>query len=199
MAAITLMAGCGEGTGTGGRTGSKPTGVEDVLQAQIAQAEGGTGETAEGGDKASAAETADAPQNGFIEGSPKRNSKAAKGEVLSATEGIDVDLTALSGVVVYSEVYNMMYAPEDYIGKTIKMVGLFAVYQDEITGNYYYACIIEDATACCAQGIEFVLTDDYSYPDDYPQEGETVTVIGVFDTYMEDGYLYATLRDAKLV
>ena len=45
--------------------------------------------------------------------------------------------------------------------------------------------IIQDATACCAQGMEFVLTDEYSYPDDYPDEGSEITVMAVFDTYQE--------------
>ena len=39
------------------------------------------------------------------------------------TDGIDVDLTKLSSTMVYSEVYNMMYTPDDYIGKTVKMKG----------------------------------------------------------------------------
>ena len=62
-------------------------------------------------------------------------------------ENIDVDLTVLSSTMVYSEVYNMMVSPEAYIGKTVKMEGLCAYYNDEQTGNDYYTCIIQDATA----------------------------------------------------
>ncbi len=111
----------------------------------------------------------------------------------------DIDLTVLSATMVYSEVYNMMVSPEEYIGKTIKMKGPFSFYHDEITDNNYFACIIQDATACCAQGIEFILTEDYSYPDDYPRADEEICVVGVFDTYLEDGYEYCTLRNAKLL
>ena len=93
----------------------------------------------------------------------------------------------------------MMASPEQYIGKTVKMDGLFAYYHDEATGNYYFACIIQDATTCCAQGIEFVLTEDYVYPDDYPEVDEEICVVGVFDTYQEGDYTYCTLRKAKLV
>ena len=113
-------------------------------------------------------------------------------------EGIDVDLTVLSSTMVYSEVYNMMVSPEQYIGKTVKMDGLFAYYHDEATGNYYFACIIQDATACCAQGIEFVLTEDYTYPDDYLEADAEICVVGVFDTYEENGNTYCTLREASL-
>ena len=79
------------------------------------------------------------------------------------------------------------------------MKGAFAYYHDEESGNSYYSCIIADATACCAQGIEFVLTEDYIYPDDYPNEGGDICVVGVFDTYQEGDYTYCTLRNAKIV
>lgn len=85
------------------------------------------------------------------------------------------------------------------MGKRVKMGGAFAVYHDEETDNYYYACIIKDATACCSQGIEFDLAGDHKYPDDYPQEGEDVCVVGEFDTYKEGEYTYCTLRNAELV
>ena len=112
---------------------------------------------------------------------------------------IDVDLTQLSSTMVYAEVYNMMTTPEAYIGKTVKMDGTFAYYHDKTTDQYYFACLIQDATACCSQGIEFVLTDDYSYPDDYPEAGNEICVIGIFDTYQEGSNTYCTLRNAEFV
>ncbi|MBO6215683.1 MAG: hypothetical protein J6N76_09190 [Lachnospiraceae bacterium] len=120
-----------------------------------------------------------------------------EGEI--SIEDIDIDLTVLSSTVVYSEVYNMMVVPEDYIGKTVKMEGMFTHYYDEATGIDYFACIIADATACCSQGIEFVPTEDYTYPDDYPEEGGNVCVVGTFDTYSEGEYTYCTLRNASIL
>lgn len=114
-------------------------------------------------------------------------------------DDVDVDLTMLSSTMVYSEVYNMMVIPEDYIGKTVKMEGTFAYDYDESTDTYYFACIVQDATACCSQGIEFVLTDDYSYPEDYPEAGGSITVVGVFDTYQEGENTYCTLKNAELL
>ena len=119
--------------------------------------------------------------------------------IKSESVSVDVDLTALSSTMVYSEVLNIMTAPETYIGKTLKMKGYFGYYHDEKTDKYYFACMIPDATACCAQGIEFILTDDYLFPDDYPKEGEIVTVAGEFMTYEEDGSTYFTLKDSKLL
>ncbi|HAS37035.1 MAG TPA: hypothetical protein DCS04_00160 [Ruminococcaceae bacterium] len=115
------------------------------------------------------------------------------------SNGIDVDLTVLSSTMVYSEVYNMMTAPEGYVGKSVKMKGQFAYYEDPETKNQYFACIIADATACCSQGLEFVLKGEYSYPNDYPKLGTEITVTGTFKTYQEDGATYCQLVDASLV
>lgn len=118
---------------------------------------------------------------------------------LSSIEGVDIDLTALSSTMVYGQVYNMMYYPENFIGQTIRMEGFYSDYYDQAKGKRYFACIIMDATACCSQGIEFELTEEYSYPDDYPEVGDEVVVEGVFDLYEEDGYDYCVLRNSKLI
>ncbi len=117
----------------------------------------------------------------------------------ASTDSDYIDLTIMSSTVVYAEVYNMMYYPEKYVGKTIKMTGLYDDYYDEATAKRYHACIIMDATACCAQGIEFILTDDYEYPSDYPEEADDITVEGVFDIYTEESGDYCTLRNARLL
>ena len=116
----------------------------------------------------------------------------------SGGDGIDVDLTTLSSTMIYSEVSDMMTSPQNYMGKKVKMNGAFAVYHDENTDKYYYACIIKDATACCSQGIEFELKGSHKYPDDYPEEGSDITVEGTFDTYSEGENTYCTLRDAVM-
>ena len=110
----------------------------------------------------------------------------------------DVDLTTLSSTMVYSEVYNMMYEPDRYLGKRIKMNGRFAVYENPNTGAVYTACIIMDATACCSQGLEFVLAGEHSYPADYPEPGTEITVVGTFQTYEENGYVDYHLVDAEM-
>ena len=125
------------------------------------------------------------------------DSSAAAPADLSSADA-EVDLTTLSSTVVYSEVFNMVNTPEDYVGKTVKMEGAFSVYEDEASGNVYYACVIADATACCAQGIEFVPTGDLHYPDDFPEVGSEITVTGTFGTYMEGEQLYVTLFEAEM-
>ena len=116
----------------------------------------------------------------------------------NADADVDVDLTVLSKTMVYSEVYNIVTTPWDYVGKTIKMEGLYSHLVDEATGNVYHACIIQDATACCASGIEFVPESESEYPEGGLNDGDMIGVVGTFDTYEENGQLYCTLRNAKL-
>ncbi|MBR1813282.1 MAG: hypothetical protein IJ773_05605 [Lachnospiraceae bacterium] len=167
---LLAMAGCGESGSAQGRTGGKTSGVNDVLEQQMAGAD---------------VEAEAAEKSG--------------GKLMESTEQIDVDLTKMSSTMVFAEVSNIMVNYESYIGKTIKMGGLYTTMQDENSGKRYFACIIQDATACCANGIEFVLTEDYSFPDDYPEKGDEISVVGVFDIYKEGESTYCTLRDAKLV
>lgn len=109
---------------------------------------------------------------------------------------VDVDLTQLSSTMVYSEVYNMMTEPDSYRGKSIRMKGTFAYSVGK--EGYYLFCVIADATACCAQGMEFVLKEDRKFPDEYPPETTEITVVGTFDTYMEDSFEYCHLINAVM-
>ena len=221
--ALVALCGCSKNESVASRvqTTSSQNSVESVLQQRMAEADAKNA--------ASAAQVAVSAQNGTAPLTPVQNdvqvvpppepisaqtptSTTAPTETAAPTPAhkapepiesesvsVDVDLTTLSSTMVYSEVLNIMTYPQTYVGKTVKMRGIFAYYHDEKTDQYYFGCIIQDATACCAQGIEFILTDDYLFPDDYPKEGEIVTVAGEFMTYEEDGSTYFTLKDSKLL
>ena len=146
-----------------------------------------------------------APTPSASQGQPtEEKPQGATSDPVQSAGGIDVDLTKLSSTMVYSEVYNMMYSPDDYVGKTVKMEGQFAIYQatDEngalIPDQIYFACVIADATACCSQGLEFVLAGEKTYPDDYPELGSEINVTGVFQLYDENGTTYCHLVDAEM-
>ena len=69
------------------------------------------------------------------------------------------------------------------------------------TKKYYFYCVIQDATACCAQGLEFIWDDGtHSYPEEYPEDAQEIMVEGTFETYREEGddSLYCRLKDASL-
>ena len=116
---------------------------------------------------------------------------------------VDVDLTTLSSTMVFAEVSNLLYDPIPYLGKTVRMEGEFSVdhaYTMEgeldLSENYFY-CIIEDALACCAQGLEFSLADSTAvYPADYPEEGSQITVVGTVEFFEENGFRHLRLGNA---
>ncbi len=111
---------------------------------------------------------------------------------------VDVDLTILSSTMVYSEVSNMLSTPDEYVGKYVRMAGQFVAYSNQDQSMYYPAVIIADATACCSQGLEFVLKGEPKYPEGYPKEQDEISVVGRFETYDEDGVVYCHLVDAEI-
>lgn len=114
-------------------------------------------------------------------------------------DGIDYDLTAMDGDMVYASVYQMMVEPEAFEGKVIKISGRYYASFYDPNNRYYHYVIIEDAMACCAQGMEFVWDDgSHVYPDEYPKDNSYVEVVGTFETYTEtDGQIYCRLKDAS--
>lgn len=109
----------------------------------------------------------------------------------------ELDLTEMSSTMVYAEVSSMVKSPEDYLGKTVKIKGSFDVFTDPNTNTFYYSCMVKDATACCANGIEFAPQKDLKYPDDFPTVGMPVTVGGTFETYKEGETTYLRLKNAQ--
>lgn len=111
---------------------------------------------------------------------------------------VQLNLAGMSGTVVYSMVYNIMSDPPRYIGQIIRLSGYYSAWQDPNTGMVYHSCVIPDATACCAQGMEFVWSGDHVYPDDYPEFGTEMIVTGRLESYMEGDYMYLHLMDAQV-
>lgn len=120
---------------------------------------------------------------------------------LPKNEEVDYDLTEMGADMVYATVYGMMVEPDTYVGKRIKMRGQYYASYYEPTGKYYHYVIVSDAAACCAQGIEFVWDDGtHLYPDDYPPDQTEVEVVGIFETYRDEGNedsLYCRLKNAS--
>lgn len=117
---------------------------------------------------------------------------------LSETETGELDLTGMSGTMLYTMIYNMMKQPDDYLGRTIRVKGQFSAYVDEKSGKSYYACYIADAAGCCAQGLEFLPADALAYPDDFPEPGTDISVRGELALMQEEnGFQYLVLKDAS--
>ncbi|MCR5321715.1 MAG: hypothetical protein K6E85_00285 [Lachnospiraceae bacterium] len=208
---IMLVNGCSDGNVKSVRIDNDKNSVEKVLSERMAEEDSSTvtdtsqsdtnkdisGQVSDKKDSATEPIQDNRRQTGVSDDAPVPEYDEPIDQTPSA-EGIDIDLTQLSGNMVYSEVYYMLVMPEEYMGKTIRMSGTFYPYHDELTGKDYFACVIMDATACCANGLEFELPEEYTYPDHCPDEGAEIEVTGVFDLYEEDDDLYCILRNAAM-
>ena len=135
-----------------------------------------------------------------INSSPNSTGGLSNDGSLPVYEKIDIDLTTMSSVMVYSEVSNMMNDPGSFVGKIVKVSGPFVPLESTNPDYCYPAIQVQDATACCANGLEFVL---YGVPrctisggNGYPLYNEEATIVGKFATYIEGYSMYVHLIDA---
>ena len=187
---ILLITGCSNKKGTDGKGINNTNSVDKVIDNQIANEDSKTDTT----------ESEKALSN--VESNKDTEDTISGEEDVRNTDGtVDYDLTQMSSDMVYATVYQMMVTPEEYEGKTFRIDGNFYATYYEATKKYYFYCVIQDATACCAQGMEFVWEDgSHIYPDEYPEDNAEIVVEGTFETYKEEGdqNLYCRLSDAIL-
>ena len=123
---------------------------------------------------------------------------AAFAETASEPLQVDLDLSEMSGTIVYAQIYNIQYDPGPYLGKVIRVRGYYSFYREPTNDNVYYACVIPDATACCMQGMEFVPFTEPEDPDHYLEDNADITVTGRLEIYVDNGTSYLHLVDADV-
>jgi len=209
-----LLTGCGSEEGAQVKGGQNKNAVEAVIDQQIAAEEALKTEAPKTEEPVTTEQVTEKPVT-----EEKPATEAATGATADTSNGydpfegidreyvtdpdpsVDYDLTAMSSEMVYATVLQMLNVPEDYIGKKIKMSGPYYTTLYDGNGEYYHYVIIRDATACCAQGLEFVWGDGtHVFPDEYPPEESEVEVIGEFEAYQDPGdpQTYVHLKDSSM-
>lgn len=107
---------------------------------------------------------------------------------------IAYDLSSLNDTMAYSQLIVIIKEPDDYLGNRIRLKGIYSAVFNGYTSSYNHMVTIQDNTQCCAQGIEFVLKKNGSYP----KEGEVITLNGVLDLFEEGKHSYCYIRDAVI-
>lgn len=93
---------------------------------------------------------------------------------------IDYDLTEMNSDMIYATVFMVVQDPESYAGKTFKIYGNTYTFPTTEGKSMTHYCLIKDALACCAQGLEFISSNsDEKYPDD----GDEIVVTGTLESY----------------
>jgi len=119
----------------------------------------------------------------------------------SEASEVDLDLTGLSQTLVEAQFENILSNSEEFLGKTIRVIGTyFPLYMAEYDTTYHYVIIVY-GDECCQLGFEFKRDGDYAVPDDYPALNEPIEVIGVLGRYEEWGtsYLYLAVKELILI
>lgn len=93
---------------------------------------------------------------------------------------IDYNLTEMNSDMIYATVFMVVQDPESYAGKTFKIYGNSYTFPTTEGKSITHYCLIKDALACCAQGLEFISSNsDEKYPDD----GDEIVVTGTLESY----------------
>ena len=97
-----------------------------------------------------------------------------------------------------AQVNDVYLNPDDYVGKTIKLEGLFMT-QDNGAQIPPYYFVIRYGPGCCGNdgNAGFEVIWDKQTPV-YPQDNEWVEAVGVFGSYEEDGYPYYCISLSSL-
>ena len=109
-----------------------------------------------------------------------------------------IDMTKMSKIMVYSNLYGIMSEPDKYVGKKVIMEGTFSSFYDTDSNERYYACMVQDAGACCTMGIQIVPAQKYLNREKIPKEDAEITVTGIFDTYEQNGITFCRLIDVYI-
>jgi hypothetical protein len=92
--------------------------------------------------------------------------------------------------------------PEDYMGRTIKLEGLFKSYSSEEYDNAYCFVIRYGPGGCCGNdgsaGFEVAWDENYTLQPGYPEEDAWVEAIGELKNYTENDYPYLYLSLSSL-
>ncbi len=110
-------------------------------------------------------------------------------------DDVQIDLSMFSKTVMYAELYNILFSPEEYEGMTIRMDGVYLYDEDVENNKKYHFVVVLDQAACCQQGMEFKLDEGLTYP----KQGEHVEIKGEFRFYEEDGmpWYYLQVYDIR--
>jgi hypothetical protein len=146
-------------------------------------------------DNRTPAESADVPRLPETPEDPGLRAPPPEGlpvpETGSAPSGEIVDIREKLFIAQTNDVY---LNPGEYMGKTIRLEGLFK-YESYTGTDTDYCFVLRYGPGCCGNdgSAGFEVAWDPPSPADYPEIDDWVEAVGVLKTYDEDGYPYLYL------
>ena len=104
-----------------------------------------------------------------------------------------IDLSLMPQEKAYGYLMEISKDPQAYLGKTIRLRGIFFVQGEETDSNSYY-CIVMDKDGNSIP-MDFIPPQDMEYPSDFPPVQTDITVQGVFTAFAdeEQGQMYCAI------
>ena len=120
--------------------------------------------------------------------------------LISPACAADIALTKMSKTMLFAVVLDIRSRPEQYLGKSVRMSGKFAIIQGvDAQGQpdpdkIFYNCVIPGAQS----SLEFGVAGELYYPEDFPDLESTITVEGVYEKYEDNGKVYYRVGQSEI-
>ncbi len=101
---------------------------------------------------------------------------------------VDFDLSSQSETMAYSTLNSILMEPETYLGKSIKIKGIYTSQTDITTKSQYSYISYIDTTSCCTLDLEYKY-DNYD-PNKLPQLDDSIEIVGVLKSYEENDVVF---------
>ena len=176
---FVAIAGCGKKRQTGNQMFSTTKSVKDTIEDEMRKEEQKK-ENVE--NEKALKDDFQATEEDVKEINEDKNEENEKAENVGEEnkKDIDYDLTEMNSDMIYATVFMVVQDPESYAGKTFKIYGNSYTFPTTEGKSMTHYCLIKDALACCAQGLEFISSNsDEKYPDD----GDEIVVTGTLESY----------------
>jgi hypothetical protein len=128
-------------------------------------------------------------------------SSCSNSQVNAVSEEPVVDLTALGSVMRFAEITNINNNPDDYLGRVIRVGGLYVNFFDQEANQYYHFVIIMDEGGCCTQGFQFRVAKGASSPESFIEEMTEIEIVGIYQSCDQRGWpvYYLAVKEIYLV
>jgi hypothetical protein len=104
---------------------------------------------------------------------------------------VDIDIAAMSNTVAFATINDMFANLSNYLGKTVKVRGVYFTIPDQAGGFYHLLEIAGDGD-CCPKIIDFVPLANL------PPTNTTIDVIGAIGTVMIEGRAYPLIESVSI-
>jgi uncharacterized membrane protein YcgQ (UPF0703/DUF1980 family) len=129
------------------------------------------------------------------------NAKTVSEKSNKSAESTITETVYIREKMFIAQVNDVYLNQEDYIGKTIKLEGLFKAEQST-ESDKTYCFVLRYGPGCCGSdgnaGFEVAWNKEETATKSYPQEDDWVEAVGILQTYEEDGYPYLDLDLSEL-